>query len=296
MIGCRVESASGKLMVLTDEISILQGVISDSLIEGRTDVIFEFVSAYKLVISNNYFESNLQGVINQIGTNKACFINIINNAIFGNLTSDYVFHFESKTAETRCKIKDNLCNLATGKLLTNFNLNESIEPYLLQDNYNYSHPFINKGFNTYHNRYKKYSFSQQSGRWDDTDNSWNYTIHSPWTAMYTWLHPLYIYFDGSYGTSTAYQGFAILRLTPRTAYNATNNVHIVCDCTIVDSCNSNNVNKQSTVTAEVSLSSIQYTADYLDIDVKIKGFNSNRGNFRLIDPYTIFETIAGKTE
>ena len=85
-------------------------------------------------------------------------------------------------------------------------------------------------------------------------------------------------------------------MTPRTVYNTTNNVHIVCDCTIVDSCNSINVNKQSTVTAEVSLSAIAYNAQYLDIDVKIKGFTSNRGNFRLIDPYTIFETIGGKTE
>lgn len=289
----RVESADGKLIVLTGNESILQSTISNSLIEGRNDVVIEYVSAYKFVIENCYFESNLQGLINQIGSNKVNYITVDNNVFFGNLTANAEINFETNSSLNQSKVTNNLSNIANGKLLCNKNLGNSQLAYITPKNTNYAHVWKNNGFALTGNRFYEMSEDSTAGTWDSSDSSWNYSIVMPFAEYYSWAHPFYVIFSGCFGSSSVnYQGFAILRITPRVGYSSENGVHNIVDCTIVDSCNKSNVIKASDVTASATLSSTSPGATTLTIDVKINGFNSTRGVFKVLDLYTIIDVIT----
>lgn len=286
MIGCKVESASGKLVVVTDR--LMQGSVDSSLIEGRTDVVFEINSIYALTIENCYFESNNGGLVSQTGSNAGAMLVVRKNAFFGNQTNtNYAINI-STGAKNNVKISDNICNFIAGKYLCNV-IVEYADSFFTHQNENYNTEFANNGFPLMTNgTHNEIVYKEKSAVWDEDRQAWKISIKMPYEQIYSWCHPFEIIFAGSYSGSNSYQGYAIVRVCPRIAYSG--GLILVCDTTVVDSCNKNNVSKSSSVTASAETSTTAYSGTSLTIDVYISGFTSARGKYQLHDLFRMFNS------
>lgn len=288
IVNCRIESAAGSLIVVTGE-GIKNGSVSNSVIEGRTDVIFDITGAFGFDVSNCYFESNNGGIIKQRGSSGAAYLSMHDCAYFETLANtNYLVEIDS-TAYTRSRIYNNICNLPSGKYMCNKNvIDTSYEKYVTPANYNYSNAFNNWGFplsaNSSHLGYVDF---KSAATWNAGDSTWDVTLQMEYSEQYTTLHPYYVIFAGSYAGSPQYQGFAVVRVTPRTYWNGSA-VKIKCDADLVDGCNTNASTKGTSglnLTAVVSDDSP--TATDLTITLKIAGFTSTRGSYRILDPFRI---------
>ena len=285
MIGCRVETAYGTLISLSDNYAIRQGVVSNCLIQGRTNVVFSVGGFIGLTIENCYFESLNNGLINQTASAGGCYLTVSECAFFAPMASvDYAIRLSSSSFGNAI-IKNNVSNLPSGKYLCNRQFYNGNQLRNFPSNSDYGTSFKNNGFPAYHDRNTPPQYKYRTDAiWDSDNSAWKIQFMLDYEEAYNGLHPIYVVFQGSYGSNTQYAGFAIVRLTPRTAYSE--GIITVCDATVVDSCNKTNVIKSSDVGASVSLSSTTATAADIVYTLSITGFNNLRTpRYRIIDPW-----------
>lgn len=292
MVGCRVESAAGTLVKVIDSVSIRQGSVDNCLIEGRGGVVFDIGGALGFVIENCYFEANTNGLLIQRGTNSPCYITVTKCAFFKPTDAQYAITLNS-SAYSFAKIYNNVSNFEVGNLLCNRNFTP--QAFVGANNIDYfSNAWQNQGFKPNpNNTYTALSAQKKAAVWNSDDNTWDCVIELGYYEAYSDVHPLELVFAGSFGTSPTYQGFAVIRLTPRTAYNGSS-VVLTCDAEIIDSCNSNSMVKQSSVSVDVELSNNAYNAIGGEITVKISGFTSTRGHYKVNDLFGVWASETRK--
>ena len=289
----RIESGASTLFTFSDASGIRQGVVSDSLIEGRTNVVFSIGGAIGFTIRNCYFEANNGGLINQTSASGACYIRVENNTFIAPMsTANYAVTLAS-TAYNNARIQNNVCNYPNGKILCNKNIKP--DRYIGANNSNYG-----DGINWYNNghalsggTYSDISLSEKDATWDSDNSVWKCPVQLEYKEAYTFVHPLYVIFAGSYGGSTPYQGYAIVRLTPRIALVG-GTPTLVCDAEVIDSCNKNTAVKASDVSVTVDLNTTVYNSGDVLLTLKISGFTNFRGTYKVIDPFTTFDLITIK--
>lgn len=285
MVDCRVEAAaSGILFSFTDSAAIRQGVVSNCLIEGRGDVVFSVGGMYAFTIENCYFEALNGGLLVQNGSSVASFLRVFDCAFFGTMANtDYAITLNSSTFGF-AKIRENVTDFPSGKYLCNRYV--SFATKVGTSNLNYSSAFANDGFPTSHNRVIPVQSSYKTDAvWDADNSAWKVKFMLDYEEAYQGLHPIYVVFQASYGSAAQYAGFAIVRLTPRTAWNGSAIV-TVCDATLVDSCNSNSMTKASSVSVSVDLSANGAGNPNIVYTLSIKGFNNLKiPRYRVIDPW-----------
>ena len=289
MIGCRVESATQKLIIITKQEGLRQGLIDGCLIEGRINTVISVTGCYAFVISNCYFEDLRNGLLEQTESGSACYLTVENCAFWppasGIEYSEYAITIAT-SATGHFILRNNISNYSSGHYLCSREATYNL--YAKPHNYNYAYNWGN-GWKSTGNRYVDLIADYRNGTWNSTDSTWDYVIQIPYAVAYTILHPLYVIFSGSFGSSAGYQGFAIIRLTPRVGYNSSASaLQIVCDYEILDSCNKISMTKSSDVSVDVQLNTNTYTSTDVQITVKISGFSSNRGMFRIIDPFRLY--------
>lgn len=284
MINCRVESATGILLKYTEAGAIRQGVISNCLIEGRFNVVMQIGGAYGLVIENCYFEANKYGLLDQTAASGACFITVKDCTFFTPLDStDYQIRLASN-AYNNAAIYGNLSNMPSGKYLCD----KPIRPINAVNmfNRNYVNNWENNGFAIdATNRYQDIAFEEKNATWNSDDSTWDFTFAFKYGGAYTVMHPMYIIFEGTY-SGAAYVGYAIMRCCPRTCYTG-GAVKTLCDVTLVDSCNKDNSTKTSDATVTAVVTNDSYSVSTCKITIKLSGFTSTQGKFRLIDPFAL---------
>lgn len=265
----RVESSAGILIEGIDNAAIRQGVVDDCLIEGRSDVVFQFGGCFGFTIKNCYFEANNSGIVKQTYSLGACHLLVTNNAFYAPMeNTDYAIQISS-SAYAIAKVSNNVSNFTGSKYLANISYDNI--SHLNSDNYMYS------GGTAFSNNYfGQISKNIITGEYDNDNSEWIFILKptAPTDVFFNSARPFYVTVSASYGSSIAYRGFAILKCTPRTFYNTqTGNVENICDIEIVDSVNSNNKSKQSSVSATIELSSSRYQ-DHVDYTLRVKGFNN----------------------
>lgn len=289
IIGCRIEATTGVLITVTSNLGIMQGTISDAMIEGRSDVVMSISACYDLNICGCYFEYLLGGLVEQTQSSYNCFMYVERCAFFkpsDNVSyAQYAINIASNNYRN-CVFKNNLSNYGAEHYLCNKRI--SMVNYAKPNNRNYTREWY-AGSPLSHDRYEELYGAYKTPTWNPTDETWDITFITPYEQAYTVLHPIYVVFAGSFGASVSYQGYAILRIAPRTAYNSnTGKVEIVCDVTIIDACNKATMTKSSDVTASVVASATLATDTDVTITIKIHGFTSSRGRYRCIDPWSVY--------
>lgn len=290
IIGCKVESSQGVFIkIVSKSQGIVQGSIDSSLIEGRTDTVIECGAAISLSITNCYFEANNGGLINQTGRSANAIINVKNNAFFSPMNStDYAITVNS-TAFNNVSIINNFTNYPSGKYLYNhYNTNAPVTlmPHLRNVSSANARMFPNDPANTD----MRFYFGSNSASWNEDDSAWEIKYAFKNEEFYSSARPFYIVFAGSYSNSVVYQGFAILRCTPRTYYNSSSsNVEAICDVEVIDGANTNSHTKnKSGITASAELSSVSTGGIGTIVTIKISGFSKSRGTYAMIDPFALF--------
>lgn len=289
MIGCRVESATGKLIVITSDFGLRQGSINSCLIEGRESVVFEITSIYQLTIANCYFEACNGGILSQTLTNGSAFIIFKDNAIYEPMTdTDYVINITS-VAFARAIIKDNMYNLPVGKYLCNKNI--SITNSLTFHNINYAHPesLINNGFVGFgvNGAYDEISYTGATANWNNDESVWECSFYLPYGEAYKIVSPYLLCFVGSMGNAQ-YRGYANILVTPRIGY-VDNAVKILVDTKVLDACNTINETPTSSVSVVASVNNSLPNASKVKVTVKVTGFSSTEGRFHVMD---LFQTMS----
>ena len=282
MCGTRVESANGILIEATENESILQGSVSNCLIEGRTDVVMQFKSAYMLTVDNCYFEANASGLINQTNTVAVNSIKVHDCAWFaGSADPQYMIKLATSDAG-QCYVYHCLTNIKNSRYLVNKAIS-NMSKYSMNSNYNYSHEIKNFG---YAGRQENFIGLYNSTFNADT-NDVEIIINLDNLENYSNLTPFYIVLGANYGSSTAYQGYAILRISPRTYYDGTDSaIKTIIDVVVIDSCNNNSKTKNTSVTAIAEIDNDAYNAIGGKITVKVKGFaNKHAPKVALLDPF-----------
>lgn len=282
MVGCRVESATETLVEVTNQ-GIMQGAVDNCLVEGRTNVVFKFTACYSFSITNCYFENNNGGIVQQTGSNAACYLNFKDNWINGTMTgTDYVISIAS-SGYNSARISNNISNIDTGKYICNryyFPL-----PYVSNLNINYAHPWKGSGYVPQGNRWQTINGTNKTATWDADNSAWVCTYQIPYAEAYTELHPIYLYFAGSYGSANNYQGFAIVRVDLSTVYTG-GAIKAYGETTIIAGRN-HGLGTPHDITASVTLSNDANNATDILVTVKLTGFTNNRGKYRFLDPFTI---------
>ena len=282
MVGCRVESAIETLVEVTNQ-GIMQGSVDDCLIEGRTNVVFKFTACYSFSIAHCYFENNNGGIVQQTGANGACYLNFKDNWVIGTMTgTDYIISIAS-SAYTRARISNNISNVDAGKYICN----RIYDPlrHIRNENINYANGWKGSGYAPHGNRWLNINGSYKTATWDADNSAWTCTYQIPYAEAYTELHPIYLYFAGSYGSAATYQGFAIVRVDLSTVYTG-GAIKAYGETTVIAGRN-HGIGTPHDITATVTLSNDAANATDILVTVKLTGFTSNRGKYRFLDPFTI---------
>ena len=282
MVGCRVESATETLVEVTNQ-GIMQGSVDDCLIEGRTNVIFKTTACYSFSITHCYFEANNGGIVQQTGASSACYLNFKDNWVTGSMSNtDYVITIAS-SAFSNARISNNITNIDSGKYICS-RIYDPL-PHLKNENINYLHAWKGSGFVPQGgNRWLTINGRYKTATWDSTNSAWTCTYQIPYAEAYTELHPIYLYFAGSY-SSTTYQGYAIVRIdlctdTVDGVFKASATPTIIAG--------KNHLSPTAhDITATVTLSNDAFNATDILVTVKLTGFTNNRGRYRFLDPFTI---------
>ena len=288
MIGCRVESASGKLVVITSNPGLMQGAVTSCLIEGRTNVVFEISNIYSFSITGCYFEGCNGGVLSQTTSSGSAFVVIRGNSFFAPMNNtDYVINLAT-SAFQRANMSENITNLPNGKYLCNKNV--QFYNILNRQNINYGNTetFKNDGFYTQGSThaYDKLAYINSSATYDSDNSEWICKFKLKYGEAYSVVRPFLLTFVGSIGSSTQYRGYANILVTPRIGY-ANGAVSLLCDAKILDACNTTGATPSSTVTVSVDPSSSSPSANGVEITVKIGGFTSSSGQYRVLDMFQI---------
>ena len=283
MVGCRVESGSETLVEVTNQ-GIMQGSVDNCLIEGRTNVVFKFTSCYSFSITHCYFEANNGGIVQQTGATGASYLNFRDNWITGSLTdTDYVVTIATSGFRS-VRISNNITNITTGKYMCNKRYD--VLPNIRNENINYSRSWKGSGFApSGGNTYEVLNGAKRSATWDADNSAWVCTYQLPYVEAYTELHPIYLYFAGSYGSSANYQGFAIVRVDLSTVYTG-GAIKAYGETTVIAGRN-HSLGTPHDITASVTLSDDAYNTGDILVTVKLTGFTSSRGNYRFLDPFTL---------
>lgn len=285
MIGCRIESGTESLIVENTN-GIMQATIDGCLIEGRSNVIVQCTSCFVFDFKNCYLESNNGGVLEQIGSSGSCYLNFKDNWVIGSMTNtDYLITIGS-SAFSSARITNNITNLAEGKYICNRKYN--LLATLKNENKNYVNSWKGSGYKPYLERSEVLNGERKTGTFDSDNNEWVCTFQLPAIEAYKEIHPLYLYFAGNFGSDTTYQGFAIIRLDIWTIKeNNTSTLHV--EPSVITGRNKSNTTDAHDITATASLNTTAYNATDVLVTVRISGFKSRRGEYRVIDPFTILE-------
>lgn len=302
MIGCQIESGTSKFIIctntsLTSPVSINQASFVECLFENRILALITAPSINDLVISSCYFEDMRGGIVNQTANNGYANITFANNLVYRGIetpSTDAMLNISSSAFQNTV-IYDNVSNLNDGTKIVNHAMN-SLHLANRLKGYN---PNASLGDSEWTNGYTAsrngtYTDAQvQSSKavWNDKDDTWEITWQMAFKEAYKYLHPLILVVSGSIGNVNNLFG-AMVSLIP---YQATSNSAPIIKVfnEVLSQYGPGGSSTGVTFSTEVENNGI--TATNTVIKIKVRGAtNAVDLNYRIIDPYTIFQSVSKK--